>query len=154
MSGSVLPVKASGKEVNMKKLVKTWLRRNRRGTYIYYLRWIEKDGHEKYQSLGHSDKREAERQRREKELYLVSDAKQPERMGLSQLLEDYLERTRTQIEPSNAKTAKYCMKDFITSVGDIYADGVTYRHFERFHQYCIDRGLKPASVNTHIKLIK
>jgi integrase len=138
----------------MKKLVKTWLRRNRRGTYIYYLRWIGEDGREKYQSLGHPDKREAERQRREKELDLVSDAEQPEKMKLSELLEDYLEWTRTQIEPSTAKTAKYCMKDFIAAIGDIYADGVTYKHCERFHQYCVDRGLRPASVNTHIKLIK
>jgi len=154
MSGSVLPVKASGKEVNMKNLVKTWLRRSRKGTYVYYLRWIGEDGREKYQSLGHSDKREAERQRREKELELISDAKQLERMNLSRLLEDYLERTRTQIEPSTAKAAKYCMKDFIAAVGDIYADRITYKHCERFHQYCVDKGLRPASVNTHIKLIK
>ena len=131
----------------MKKLVKTWLRQNKRGAYTYYLRWIGEDGREKYLSLGHSDKREAERQRREQEISLISDAKQPERMSLSQLLEDYLERTRTQIEPSTAKAAKYCMKDFIAAIGDIYADGVTYKHFERFHQYCIDRGLRPASVN-------
>ncbi|GAH03959.1 unnamed protein product [marine sediment metagenome] len=84
----------------MKNLVKTWLRRNRKGTYVYYLRWIGEDGCEKYQSLGHSDKREAERQRREKELELISDAEQPEKMKLTELLEDYLERTRTQIEPS------------------------------------------------------
>jgi len=58
----------------MKNLVKTWLRRSRKGTYVYYLRWIGEDGKEKYQSLGHSEKREAERQRREKELELISDA--------------------------------------------------------------------------------
>jgi len=138
----------------MKNLVKTWLRRNRKGTYVYYLRWIGEDGREKYQSLGHSDKREAERQRREKELELISDAEQPEKMKLTELLEDYLERTRTQIEPSTAKAAKYCMKDFIVAVGDIYADRVTYKYCERFHQYCVDKGLRPASVNTHIRLVK
>lgn len=138
----------------MKNLVKTWLRRNRKGTYVYYLRWIGEDGREKYQSLGHSDKRDAERQRREKELELISDAEQPEKMKLAELLEDYLDRTRTQIEPSTAKAATYCMKDFIAAIGDIYADRVTYKHCERFQQYCVDKGLRPPSVNTHIKLVK
>jgi integrase len=149
-----LPVDASRKEVNMKNLVKTWLRRNRKGAYVYYLRWIGEDGKEKYQSLGHSEKRDAERQRREKELELVSSATQPEKMRLTELLEDYLDRTRTQIEPSTARSATYCMKDFITAVGDIYADRVTYKQCERFHQYCVDKGLRSASVNTHIRLVK
>ena len=118
----------------MKNLVKTWLRRSRKGSYVYYLRWIGEDGRERYQSLGHSDKREVERQRREKELELISDSEQPEKMKLTELLEDYLERTRTQIEPSTAKSAKYSMNDFITAIGDIYSDRVTYRHCERFHQ--------------------
>ena len=65
-----------------------------------------------------------------------------------------MERTRTQIEPSTAKAAKYCMKDFIAALGDIYADRVTYKHCERFHQYCFDKGLQPASVNTHIRLVE
>ncbi|MFH1613644.1 MAG: tyrosine-type recombinase/integrase [Planctomycetota bacterium] len=75
-------------------------------------------------------------------------------MKLTELLEDYLERTRTQIEPSTAKSAKYSMNDFITAIGDIYSDRVTYRHCERFHQYCFDKGLRPSSVNSHIKLVK
>lgn len=106
------------------------------------MRWIGEDGREKYQSLGHSDKREAERQRREKELELICNAEQPEEMNFRQLLEDYLERTRTQIEPSTARAAKYCMKDVISAIGNIFADHVTYRHCERFHQYCVDKGLQ------------
>lgn len=49
-SCQLMPVE---REVNMKNLVKTWLRRNRKGTYVYYLRWIGEDGREKYQSLSH-----------------------------------------------------------------------------------------------------
>jgi integrase len=154
MSGSVLPAKASRKEENMKNLVKTWLRQNKKETYVYYLRWIGEDGREKYQSLGHSDKREAERQRREKELELISEAEQPKRMKLSELLEDYLERTRSQIEPSTAKAATYCMRGFITAIGDMYAYKVTYKHCEGFHRYCTDKGLRPTSINMHIKLAK
>lgn len=138
----------------MRNLVKTWLRQTRKGAYVYYLRWIGENGKEKYQSLGLSDKRDAERQRREKELELINNAEQPEKMKLTQLLEDYLERTRTQIEPSTAKAAKYCMKNFIAALGDVYADRVTYKYCERFQQYCVDKGLRPASVNIHIKLVK
>ena len=138
----------------MKNLVKTWLRLNKKRTYVYYLRWIAEDGREKYQSLGHCDKREAERQHRERQIELVSNAEQPGKMRLSELLEDYLQRTRTQIEPSTARAARYGMSDMIASVGDIPADRVTYKHCERFHQYCTDRGLRPASVNTHIKMAK
>ena len=154
MSGSLLPDEASRREVKMKNLVKIWLRRHRKGSYVYYLRWIGQDGRESYQSLGHSDKREAERQRREKELELQRDAEQPKKMTLSELLEDYLDRTRTQIEPSTARAATYCMDNFIAAVGDVYADRVTYKQCERFGQYCADRGLRPASVNMHIKLTK
>jgi len=136
-----LSVTASRKEMNMKNLVKTWLRRNEKGTYAYYLRWIVEDGREKYKSLGHSDKRGAERQRREKELELISEAKQTKRIKLSEFLEDYLERTRTQIELSTAKGAKYCMKDFVAAVGNIYADSITYKHCERFQQYSTVRPL-------------
>ena len=138
----------------MKNLVKTWLRRNRKGSYVYYLRWTGEDGKERYQSLDHSDKREAQRQRREKELELINNAEQPEKIRLSELLEDYLERTRTQIEPSTAKAVIYCMKDFVAAVGNTYADRIAYKHCERFQQYCVDKGLRPASVNTHIKLVK
>ena len=35
----------------MKNLVKIWLRRNKNGSYVYYLRWIGKDGHERLYSL-------------------------------------------------------------------------------------------------------
>ena len=74
----------------------------------------------KCQSLGHSDKRVAKHERNEKELELSNYAELPTRMKLSELLEDYLERTRSQIEPSTAKAATYCMRDFIIAVGDIH----------------------------------
>ena len=138
----------------MKRLVKTWLRRNRKGSYVYYLRWIGEDGREKYQSLGHCDKRLAERQRREKELELVRFVEQPQTMKLSELLEDYVQRTRTQIERSTAKLGTYCMRHLIAAVGDIPAEQVTFKHCELLQQYCVDNGLGPASVNMHSKLIK
>ena len=78
----------------------------------------------------------------------------PPPMRLSELLEDYLERTRTQIEPSTADSAAYRMRCFIAAIGDVYADQVTYSHCERFQQWCIDNGLSVASANTHIKMLR
>ena len=75
-------------------------------------------------------------------------------MKLSELLEDYRQQTRTQIEESTADSAAYRMNDLISAVGDICAHEVTYRHCERFQQYCIDRGPSPASANTHIKMVR
>ena len=65
----------------MENLVKTWPRRNRKGKCVYYRRWIGEDGREKYQSLGHSEKRDAERQRREKGLALASSVALGEDFG-------------------------------------------------------------------------
>ena len=65
-----------------------------------------------------------------------------------------MEQTRTQIEPSTAESAAYRMKDLISAIGNKFADEVTYNHCERFQQHCIKRDLSPASVNTHIKMVK
>ena len=46
------------------------------------------------------------------------------------------------------------MHDFISAIGDIDSDKVTYGHCEKFVQFCIGRGLGEASVNTHIKMVK
>jgi len=46
------------------------------------------------------------------------------------------------------------MRDLISAIGNKYADEVTYNHCERFQRHCINRSLSPASVNTHIKMVK
>ena len=140
----------------MKCLVKLWLRPTRRkGLYVYYLRWTSIDGKEKYQSLGHSDKRKAEQQRREKQAQLTNGFVEPSKMRLSELLEDYLLRTRSQIEDSTAKAARYAMKDFIAALGNISAQTISYKHCEIFQNYCLEkRNLGPGTVNTHIKMLK
>lgn len=93
-------------------------------------------------------------QRTQKEKELRMGYVNPVRMRLGELLEDYLERTRTQIEVSTADSAAYRMKDFIAAVGNKYTDDITYKDCERFQQHCIDRELSPASANTHIKMVK
>ena len=90
----------------------------------------------------------------QKERELRMGIVEPGKLRLSELLADYLEQTRTQIESSTADSAAYRMRDFITAIGNKYADDITYRDCEKFQQYCIDKGLSPASANTHIKMIK
>ena len=139
----------------MKRLVTLWKRPSYDGTrFTYYLLYTDEQGKRRQKSLGHTDTRKAERQRTQFERELRMGTVELVNMRLSELLGDYLQQTRTQIEESTADSAAYRMKDLISAVGDIYAHEVTYRHCERFQQYCIDRGLSPASVNTHIKMVR
>ena len=138
-----------------KKLVRLWERPSKDGKiFTYCIVYYDLDGKRKRKSLGHHNRRKAERQAAEIENRLQAKYIEPDRMRLDKLLQDYLERTRTQIEPSTADSAAYRMRDFIAANGNIYVDQVTFRHCERFQQYCTDRGLSPASVNTHIKMVK
>ena len=139
----------------MTELVRLKTRPSRDGkTFVYLLDYKDESGKRKRISLGHADKRKAEKQRLQKERELRMGIVEPSRMKLSELLEDYLQRTRTQVEPSTAASAAYRMKDFISANGNIFSDMVTFRHCEKFQQYCIDKGLSPASANTHIKMVK
>jgi len=139
----------------MKQLVRLWNRPSRDGTrFTCVLIYPDEQGKTKYESLGHADSRKAERQRAQKQRELQMGIVEVGSMRLSELLEDYLQRTRTQIEVSTANSAVYRMRDFIAAVGNKYADTITYCDCERLQQYCIDRGLSPASVNTHIKMLR
>ena len=152
---SVLPAKVRKGGENMRQLVTLRTRPARDGkTFVYMLDYVDENGKRRRISLGHADRRKAERQRVQKERELRMGIVSPIRMKLSELLEDYLERTRTQIEVSTADSAAYRMKDLITAIGNKYAGEVTYRDCERFQQHCIDRGLSQASVNTHIKMVR
>jgi len=121
--------------------------------FTYVLRYTE-NGKRKWETLGHTDRRKAERQRTQKEKDLRMGYVEPGRIRLRKLLEDYLEQTRSQIEPSTADSAAYRMRDLISAIGNKFADEVTYNHCELFQRYCINKDLSPASVNTHIKMVK
>ncbi len=139
----------------MTKLVRLWKRPCKNGQeFKYVLIWYDEQGKEHWQALKHADARRAEKQRAQKERELRMGLVETKSMKLTELLDDYLRRTRTQIEESTAISAAYRMKDFIAAVGNVYADAITYRHVEKFQQYCIDKGLSPASANTHIKMVK
>jgi integrase len=139
----------------MTELVRLRTRPSRDGSsFTYLIDYIDENGKRRRISLGHADRKKAERHRAQKERELRMDIVTPMRMKLSELLRDYLERTRTQIEPSTAASAAYRMKDFIAANGNIFADTVTFEHCEKFQQFCIDRGLCQASANTHVKMVR
>ena len=139
----------------MKKLVKLRARPSRDGSsFKYGLDYIDANGKRRQVSLGHADTKKADRQRAQKERELRMGIDEKTRIRLKALLKDYLEQTRTQIEPSTATSAAYRMKDFIDSVGNKFADDVTYRDCEKFQQFLVDKGLRPCSVNSHIKMVK
>lgn len=139
----------------MTELVRLRTRPSRDGSsFKYFIDYLDENGKRVRKSLGHTDRKKAERQRAQFERELRMGIVEPDSMKFSELLEDYLQRTRTQVEPSTSASAAYHMKDFIAANGNIYADTITFRHCEKFQQHCIDRGLSPASVNTHIKMVK
>jgi len=138
-----------------KKLVRLRTRPSRDGSsFTYLIDYVNENGKRRQVSLGHADTKKAERQRAQKERELRMGIIEPGRLRLCELLADYLEQTRTQIEPSTADSAAYRMRDMISAVSNKYAGEVTYRDCESFQQHCIDKGLSPASVNTHIKMVK
>ncbi|MBN1817940.1 MAG: tyrosine-type recombinase/integrase [Sedimentisphaerales bacterium] len=138
------------------ELVRLWERFSPdRRRVIYYLDYVDNNGKRVRKSLHHGNKRKAERQAAQlKAKLLQTGYKDITPMKLSTLLTDYLERTSSQIEPSTAASAAYRMQDFIAANGDLLADQITFTHCERFQQYCIARGLSPASVNSHIKMVR
>ena len=82
----------------MNKLVRLWKRPSRDGkSFVYVLIFKDKQGKNRYESLGHNDSRKAKRQRAQKERDLQMGYVEPGSMRLSELLEDTLMRTRGQV---------------------------------------------------------
>lgn len=85
----------------MNELVRLRTRPLRDGkTFVYMLDYIDENGKRKRPSLGHANKRKAERQRDQKERELRMGIVAPESMRLKTFLEDSLARTGNQIRES------------------------------------------------------
>ena len=83
------------------QLVRIWKRPSRDDkSFAYYLRYKDLEDKERYESLGHSDARKAEKQRLHKEKELRMQFCPSEAMRLSEFLDDCLRRTGNQIRPS------------------------------------------------------
>ncbi len=72
------PLASIGKEVNMKELVRLRMRPSRnKKSFRYMLDYKDQSGKRRQISLGHANKRRAERQRYEKELELRMNVAAP-----------------------------------------------------------------------------
>ncbi len=139
----------------MQKLVRLRMRPARNGkSFRYMLDFIDECGKRRQLSLGHADRRKAERQRREKEMELQMGLVRPSLMRLSEFREDCLIRTRGQIRPSSIREYRNAMRDLMQCIGDIDIRQVQYQHGETFIRWCFDRGNAPATVAKKIRHLK
>ncbi|MHC4720012.1 MAG: tyrosine-type recombinase/integrase [Planctomycetota bacterium] len=133
------------------KLNKRPLCSGRKFTYI--LRYTE-NGKRKWETLGHTDRRKAERQRTQKEKELRMGYIEPSSMRLRDFMEDSLARTGDQIRESTRIDYQGAMEDFITTIGNIDYKRVQQTHGELFRQACLDRGDSPATVAKKLRGLK
>jgi len=119
--------------------------------FVYLLDYVD-HGKRRRISLGHSDRRKAEKQRADKERQLRMGI--PQSMRMNEFLEDSLNRTGNQIRMSTQEERRFACKDFISIVGDVDYRSVTLRHAELYRQTCLDRGNSPATVSKKLRQLK
>jgi integrase len=138
-----------------KQLVRLWERPSYDGKkFTYYLLYTDEQGRRRQKTLGHADRRKAERQRGQFERKLTMGAVEPGSMKLTDFLEDSLIRTGDQIRESTRVEYRSAMEDFIGVIGDVDYATVRQMHGELYRQTCLDRGNTPATVTKKLKEIK
>jgi len=139
----------------MKKLVRLWKRPCKNGLeFKYVLIWNDERGKERWQTLGYLDSRQAEKKRKQKERELRMGLTVPEKMKLSEFLEDSLTKTQGQVREGTLQEYRATMNQFIEVVGDIDYRRISHEHGERFMQTCLRNGNRPATANKKIGSLK
>jgi len=139
----------------MKELVRLRMRPSRDGkSFRYMLDYVDQNGKRRQVSLGHADKRQAERQRHEKGLELRVNIADPVSMKLTDFFRDSLARTKGQVRATTLKETARSMNDFVACVGDIDVQEVQYKHGEQFIQYCSGQDISAATVAKKVKHLK
>jgi hypothetical protein len=101
----------------MNKLVRLRIRPSRdKESFRYMLDYVDHDGRRRQISLGHADKRQAERQRQEKELELRVNVVGYASMRLTDFFRDSLMRTKGQVRASTLGEAARATRDFVECV--------------------------------------
>jgi integrase len=138
-----------------KQLVRLWKRPSYdEKRFRYYLLYTDEQGKRRQKSLGHADRRKAERQRAQFEHRLVMGFVEPDSMKLRDFVEDSLTKTGDQIRESTQKGYRSAMKDFIQVVGDIDYQRVSLCEAEVYRQRCLDKGNSPATVKKKLTQLK
>jgi site-specific recombinase XerD len=123
-------------------------------SYKYFLDYKDENGERRQVSLQHANRREAERQRMQKERELRVGAVAPASMRLSEFLKDTMIKTGSQIRESTREEYISSMYDFIGVMGDMDYQMVTVQHGEVYRQGCLDRGNRPATVSKKLRQLK
>ena len=138
----------------MKQLVKLNKRPNYSGRgFTYILRYTE-NGKRKWETLGHTDRRKAERQRAQREKDLRMGYVEPGSMRLRDFMNDSLVKTGDQIRESTRIDYREAMEDFIATIGNIDYQRVQQTHGESFCQSCLDKDERPATVAKKLRALK
>ena len=138
-----------------KKLVTLWERPSYDGNgFTYYLLYSDEHGKRRQKSLGHADKRKAERQRAKFERHLRMGQVEPGSLTLKEFVKDSLARTGDQIRESTQTEYRQAMHSFISIVGNMDCKKVQQSHGEYFRQTCLDKGESPATVSKKLREIK
>ncbi|MFC1633569.1 tyrosine-type recombinase/integrase [Planctomycetota bacterium] len=138
-----------------KQLVRLWERPSYDGErFRYYLLYTDEQGRRRQKSLGHADRRKAERQRVQFERKLKMGIVEPGSMTLRDFVEDSLTRTGNQIRESTNREYRSAMEDFIRVVGNIDYQRVSLSDAEYYRQRCLERGNSPATVTKKLTEIK
>ncbi len=116
--------------------------------------YTDEQGRRRQKSLGHADRRKAERQRVQFERKLVMGVVEPGSMKLTDFVEDSLTRTGDQIRESTRREYRSAMQDFIKVIDNIDYRRVSLSDAEYYRQHCLDRGNSPATVTKKLTEIK
>jgi integrase len=139
----------------MKQLVRLRIRSSRDGrSFKYFIDYPDQKGQRKRKSLGHADRKKAERQRAQFERELQMGIIAPESMRLSDFMEDSLARTGDQVRESTKDECRGAMKQFIEAIGNIDYQRVNLSHGELFRQKQFDKGNRPATVAKKLRFLK
>ena len=138
-----------------RQLVTLWERPSYDGrSFTYYMIYTDTNGKRKQKSLGHTDKRKAERQRAKFEQNLRMGTVEPNSLTLKDFVKDSLARTGNQIRESTSKEYNAAMKDFIKKIGNMDYKKITLNHGEKYRQLCLDSGNTAATVTKKLKHLK
>lgn len=137
------------------KLVKIWARPNKSGVgHTLYLRYVDLNGKRRMESLGHSDRRKAEKACAKKERELSMEYCPQESMRIKEFAQDSLSRTGDQIRESTHEQYDEAVKDFISVVGNMDFQEITLDHGEYYRQVCLDKGNSKATVAKKLRHLK
>jgi len=122
-----------------KQLVRLWERPSCDGKrFRYYLLNSDEQERRRQKSLGHANRRKAERQRAQFERKLAMGIVEPGSMRLTDSLEDSLRRTGDQIRESTYKEYRLAMEDFTRAIGNLDYRRVSLSDAEFYRQRCLN----------------